>query len=371
LWDQKSLEHLRDNSWIGYKTRNAIDLPMRILGGQTFNGNIRFMNAVLKLAKTLQYDGRKLQDDGITAISRSMQTAIKSKYFVKYAKEVLNMSDKDIADLFVGNKSISRRLVRLKDAIENNPKYAYLKGNTLIAQIYSPVEDKPVFANGRMTDKPSFITVLDNVDESKVNSDLLTEGWLDLLNDSDIFVSTFARQLIVYAALTSGEFNGWNKLLKYMPYEFIDGQIDPQFESYSDFIRKQLSSYSTYEEYFDDIVSNNFLDYRFVKKMKEVNADGSKNFVQSADGVKIGASVSNKQQKEVAKYISVKIRGAVGYGPAVYELYKQIGFIKSGKDSYNPVYVRMPRKGYHKTGYDIYEYGWKFGYAENGPVSDM
>jgi len=36
-----------------------------------------------------------------------------------------------------------------------------------------------------MIDSPSFITVLDNVDDSRVNSNLLIDGWTDLLNDEN------------------------------------------------------------------------------------------------------------------------------------------------------------------------------------------
>jgi hypothetical protein len=55
------------------------------------------------------------------------------------------------------------------------------------------IEDKPVLANGReMSDRPCFVTVLDNVDDSKLNSDLLSEGWLDLMHDEDSRVRKFA-----------------------------------------------------------------------------------------------------------------------------------------------------------------------------------
>jgi len=91
-----------------------------------------------------------------------------------------------------------------------------------------------VFANGReMSDRPSFVTVLDNVDDSKLNSDLLSDGWLDLMNDEDPRVRKFAKKFVVYAFFSSGEFKGWNKMLKYVPYEWISGQVDTDYKSYS------------------------------------------------------------------------------------------------------------------------------------------
>ncbi|WP_346748975.1 hypothetical protein [Prevotella jejuni] len=44
-----------------------------------------------------------------------------------------------------------------------------------------------------------------------------------MLNDKDENVANFAKDLVMYAYLTSGSFSGWNKLAKYVPYEFISG----------------------------------------------------------------------------------------------------------------------------------------------------
>jgi len=241
VWDIESLKNLEEKSWIGTKTDLVAQMPMQIFGGLTFNANEKFINAVIKFSRILERGGKELSSDDVVQLSRHMQTAIKSKYFVRYAHDVLNMSDKDIADLFTGYKSMNRQLVSLKDLIANNPKYARLSSNTFLNQIYSMLEDKPVFANGRdMADRPGFVTVLDNVDDSKLNSDLLSEGWLDLMNDEDARVRKFAKKMVLYAFFTSGEFKGWNKLLKYVPYEWISGEVDPQYQSYSAFIEDEL-----------------------------------------------------------------------------------------------------------------------------------
>jgi hypothetical protein len=44
-----------------------------------------------------------------------------------------------------------------------------------------------------------------------------------MLNDKDENVANFAKDLVMYAYLTSGSLSGWNKLAKYIPYEFISG----------------------------------------------------------------------------------------------------------------------------------------------------
>jgi hypothetical protein len=42
------------------------------------------------------------------------------------------MEDKDIADLFIGYKSMNRQLVSLKDLIANNPAYKRLESNPFL-----------------------------------------------------------------------------------------------------------------------------------------------------------------------------------------------------------------------------------------------
>ena len=276
------------------------------------------------------------------------------------------MSDKDIADLFVGHRSMNRRLVSLKDLISNNPEYARLASNPFLNQIYSMLEDKPVFANGReLSDRPGFVTVLDNVDDSKLNSDLLSEGWLDLMNDENKYIRDFAKKFIVYAFFSSGEFKGWNKMLKYVPYEWISGQVDTQYKSYSKFIEEQLANVSNdYSDLYDAVVANNFMDYRFAKQMEDVNDDKTRNFLNGDRGVRIGRGVSFDEAKQLPEYISIKRYKMRSGHQDSYDLFKRIGIIKSGKE-YHPIYAKIKKRGYHTRGNDIYEYYWDFNYAEN------
>lgn len=366
IWDVRSLQHMAEHSWIDTKTKLVAEFPSKIFGGLTFNANERFVNGVLKFAKKLEYDGRTLYQDDVVELSRHLQTAIKSKYFTKYAREVLNMSDKDIADLFIGYKSMNRQLVSLKDLIANNPAYARLASNPFLNQIYSMLEDRPVFANGReMSDRPGFVTVLDNVDDSKLNSDLLSEGWLDLMNDEDVRVRKFAKKFVVYAFFSSGEFKGWNKMLKYVPFEWISGEVDSQFQSYSDFVEDELQHVSDdYSDLLDDVVANNFMDYRFAKQTELVNEDGTRNFLNNDRGVRIGKGVNADQIEDIAEYVSIKKPGMYFGHQDSYELYKLMSVVAVGKNHY-PVYAKLKKRGYHTRGNDVYEYNWDFNYAEN------
>lgn len=366
LWDVKSLNNLAKNSWIDIKTKLAIIAPSVILSHQTFAANPEFLKAVIRLGNILSTTGGVLNNDTLNLISRSLQTAIKSKYIVKYAKDKLGMTDEDIAGLFIGPNSVNSWLTFLKTAIETKPEFARLKNNHLLNQIFAEVEDEPAVVRGKLVRKPAFITVLSNVDDSKVSSDLLIDGWMDLLNDEHPNVRLFARKLIVYAFLTSGEFKGWNKMFKYVPPAWIRGEIDTDVQSFSDYVQNALlASSSDYNQFFDDIVANNFMDYRISKRVPKQNSDGTDNFVDVTSIIKIGKGVDESQIDNVERYITVKEDEYGGKGVSSYNLYKLAGFMYGERGLY-PVYAKIQKRGYHgKNKFDIYEYGWNFGYAEN------
>jgi len=86
--------------------------------------------------------GQGLSSDVANKISRHLQTAVKSRYFVDYVRDNLLAVDKDgnpketadqhIRNLMVGPRSMAKRLTGLKLAIELNPAYKRLANNGLI-----------------------------------------------------------------------------------------------------------------------------------------------------------------------------------------------------------------------------------------------
>ena len=97
-------------------------------------------------------------------------------------------TDDSLSGLFLGNWTIQTRLNRLKYAIANDPKYNRLSENYLIKHL-SVAENKESYVmDERFNQRPQFIKISDVVTDSTTNGDMLSEGWLDLLNDSDIFV---------------------------------------------------------------------------------------------------------------------------------------------------------------------------------------
>ena len=204
-----------------------------------------------------------------------------------------------------------------------NPAYKRLASNGLIRQLYSITEEDPKVLHDELTELPAFITVLDSVDSSKINSDALIDGWEDLLKDEDKYVRAFAQDLIIYAFMTSGEFKGWSKLFKYVPASWITGEINPDYTSYATYIENILSGGYDYRKHFDDIAANCFGDISIVESVPVVNKDKSSNFIDANTVCKIGKPIDVSEMDSTKPYILVK-QDMNGRNTDAYNLYKLI-----------------------------------------------
>lgn len=214
--------------------------------------------------------------DLIKRITRAMETSINAKFFNQWMKQ----QGIDPHELFYGKWPITKQLNLLKSLIkESNKDYVHLKDNLLLEQLQVETkEDDYSYNNTTYTGIP-FLRVSRNVDNSKVDSEALMQAWADLLSDSNKNVRTFAQKLVAYAFLTSGAYNGWNKLFKYVPFEWRAGQVTDStiggVMSYGDFISEQLKGDDFYsQEMLYDIISNNFLEYSLVKREQVEGPNG-------------------------------------------------------------------------------------------------
>lgn len=384
MWDMESLHNLIYGSWIEQKTKTAIRLPMQILSNQVYNANSEFIRAVTHFARIVS-PYSTLNDDTMNTISKHLQTALKSRFMVRYAQDVLGRTNNDIRTIFFGDKhgnySIAKRLNALKFYVMTDPRYSRLKGNSLLEKLRPvEVEDDTISYDGNLTKQPEFITIDSNVDGSKINEDDVMRSWQELLTDQDQNVRRFAEDLIIYTFFTSGEYSGWNKLFKYVPPAWIEGklsnfsiQIDGiQCSSYGDYIKGTLNgNIPSLESMFDDVVANNFFDYNICTEIKYKDQNGRPNFVTDTDQPVIAAQ-SVLFGADVPVYISVKKNGAEMRRQDMYNIYKLVGYIPSHiRDQYYPIYCKLPKKGYQQQGGNaIYEYGFSLGYGFNDtPVS--
>lgn len=368
LWDEDSLHRLAEESWIKSKTDYACSLPFVILKGQTFNGNSVFIHEITELYNQLNPEQESINVKKLEAISKAVQTQIKCKYIAKYAKEYLGKTDKQISELFVGKYSMAHRLNMLNTAIRTMDQYKRLADNMLIQQIYSAQEQEPVLVNGKRYERPSFIAIADRVGDNSMNSDMLIDAWQDLLLDEDKVVRQFARDLIVYAYMTSGEYAGWNNLFKYVPPAWIRGEIDTAYgESMASYVQNILSK-NDFDKYIDldELARNNFQDYTFSRRLAEKNADGERNILYNTDQALI---IRTANDVKPPLYITTRVPGSRGNNASNFNIYKlvtPIGGVGEKNESTASMYIKIKKAGFdsgHKQ--KIYEYGWDFKYVEN------
>jgi len=163
------------------------------------------------------------------AVSQQYRTAIKLKYMHEYATQVLGMTDKDIRMLFFGkdqdgSRSMASRLNGLKAAVKTYPEYQRLANNYLIEKLLPKTrEDDTITSEGKLAKKPMFITISQDVNNERMNENAFSDAWVELLNDEDPYVRKFAEDLVVYAMYTSGEYQGFDKIAKLIPPEWLRG----------------------------------------------------------------------------------------------------------------------------------------------------
>lgn len=352
LFDMDSINNLIHGTWIEQKTRDAIQEPMRVMSGQSFQGTPQFMEQLINLSDDFKYKTNDRESDllrnakTMKKISQAASSQIKARYAVRLAKSL----GIDVKGLFDGNATIFDRLNSIQACIQRD---AYglgrLKDNYLLSHLAPYIQDQDVFVNGKLTNKPKFISVINSMDESKMSADMFIESWEELLNDQQANVRRFANDLILYAMLTSGDTKGFNKIAKYIPMSWLEARHDESTVPFSDYIREQLEAP---EIDHDLIAQNNYMDSDLVSRAT------FKDYYYAFNAQYSPAVIISKDSHEHdALYISVRNDGAVYSDPTSYTLYKKVGeaMINGSKRA---VYALLPKRGWSdRDGLNIYEAG--------------
>lgn len=355
VFDVNSIERLVKKSWIDYKTRRAINHVRSILQSQTFTANPYFIYALDQVCESLDVSG----SDRKKKISQHMITMIKNRFIMQYAEDI---GLKQFNNLFVGKNSIHSLLNRLKFAINTRPEFEHLKYNYLINNLICNPISEPIYYNGVRYESPCFVTISQNINNDKVESDLLSESWNDLLNDSNKNVARFAQLLIVYSYITSGEFAGWNKMFKYVPFEWKKSVQLKNGEyknlTFNQFVQRELSdlaSLGEFEHIADQIAMNNFLNTDIVPRL---NLNKPPVGIGRVDRHHVGThgmmafTIRTSKDYVYKPYVTVRNGIRSKKQSEKYDLYKAVN-ARMGE----VVYVKIPKRGYHDTrGYNIYEY---------------
>lgn len=489
LFEPEGLKHLKDDSYVGRKTENAVNETQQILKPYFISATTRFQNTLTDLLQNTGHFGTQTNPKTVSAMSNAIMSAIKSKYFVQtgnaigkaegndnYLKDLVNAStemhdyevyyyqknkflkidipSKRLASyigqtirlygddgkrlqydavitetrgkyarisfvndygnevkyeapkvtkgsviLTNGANTMYDRLARLKAYIAATPGLKSLRQNALIGSngmlipgrefIYQPTNDN---IEGEKPDTyyhAKFIKLQNFVEDGGNSVDYIIDAWEELLQytnpDEKLqnLIRTFARDLVYYAFITSGDQGGFGKMFKYVPASWRQTAPIAGQESYSDFMKDKLTEYGNIEEStdritdisLDDVILNNWFDYNFVPTYSWKAATGTstvktQQFIRSFNS-KIGVpsligalrEVDGKYEasidpKRAPRFIKISRHRAAYGSQRKYTIYKIIGYGRTSNNDIYPIYGKVNPKGNKFSGgFLITEYG--------------
>lgn len=92
LFNRASLLKLRDESYVGVKTENAINATKHIIRGQFFSGSHQFIKAIENLSKLVGNEHRYETVSFVEAATKAISASIKSEYFNYYVNKLFGDS---------------------------------------------------------------------------------------------------------------------------------------------------------------------------------------------------------------------------------------------------------------------------------------
>lgn len=381
------------HSWIDKKTNSFMKAMKSILAGQVFEATTSYTSLVGQLGQFM--NNYSQTEDIANKLDRNISQCIKSLFIRSYAQT----NDIDVNRLFFGNNTIADRLANIKRRI-NNPddKLFYLRNNKLLTSLVESdqVKDETTIGNnGQIYPAPKFVSTFHSISESSFNQDDLTDAWDELLDyPDDQELKDFARDLVVYAWLTSGEKSGFNRFFKYVPNSW---KIKSGFVGHVEF---WLNKFNTNLEsdvrnaIIDDILRNNWNDTDFVPQYDYIRKN-QRNFTdsgiydpqlmkpfalcgytQNGKGEWV-TTINRLDNGQYPRYITVKDELATkDNNNSNRSLYRLVGVSKfdgiKDKDTGNtsltevPIYALCKKRGLHFKWNDILEFGNSdFGFGMN------
>lgn len=394
-FEPEGVMKMMTHSWIDKKTNSFMKAMKSILAGQVFEATTSYTSLVGQLGQFM--NNYSQTEDIANKLDRNVSQCIKSLFIRAYAGDDNNKID--VNRLFFGNNTIADRLAGIKRRI-NNPddKLFYLRNNKLLTSLVESdqVKDESTTGvNGQTYPSPKFVSTFHSISESSFNQDDLTDAWEELLNyPDDQELKEFARDLVVYAWLTSGEKSGFNRFFKYVPNSW---KINSGFVGHVEFWLNKFNTNlepSIREAIIDDILRNNWNDTDFVPQY-DYERKGRKNFTDSGiydpqlmkpfalcgyaldKNSEYVTTINRLDNGQYPRYITVKDELSDKYNNNVNRsLYRLVGVSKfngiKDKDTGNisltevPIYVLCKKKGLHFKGNDIFEFGNSdFGFGMN------
>ena len=372
LFDTETLDRLYTDSYIQHQTKLATDLFRQIMANQMIEATDKFVIDVDRVLKTIGNPGT--DPKVLNAVQKGIMAKIKSKFFFGQDGycEIHKINPRS---LVAGKNTIYDKLLTIKAMLVNDPKYKdlldrrsgepsnYLLRALVSGNKYRRFDEQVSYSIGTRPDTfmdAKFIQTLGFVTDESFNADDLSQAWDDLLQDCKYpELQQFARELIVYAFITSGDNGGNYDLFKYVPNTWRLGQTE-EGVSYADHMAQQHTKYVDGVDVlddndFEDVILNMWQDDNIVPKYsmyrKNFKIFESWDTDKSAAGlpVVIGA-VDKKGQSTIRRgkaYIKIPRfnNGVEVKGQRGYVVYKRIGYGTSKANQLYPIYAMIDPRG--------------------------
>lgn len=305
----------------------------------------------------------------------------------------INGNFNGVCRLLGGANTIFDRLSRLKPMIYHNSDYSDLQGNLLLEMLIPGKRVEYSSKDAVLGERPDtyddlkFVKLQNFVDDGGINTNYIINAWNELLeyqNDKQPqvaeYIRNFARDLVVYAFITSGDTQGFTKMFKYVPASWR------KKSGYADFINRKLVQLNSYIPTVDlnDVLLNNWYDNKLVPTYqfysKDANGKRSSNFIGVAK-----MTHSNGSRQTLSAYPTIlaalKKNDEGMYEPSIavesapkfikiprsynhydsqrqYNVYQLYGFARHDSGIMYPVYVLVQPKGTKVSGgFMVTEYG--------------
>lgn len=391
LFDTETLDRLYKDSYIQHQTKLATDLFRNIMANQMIEATDKFVTDVDRVLKTIGNPGT--DPKVLNAVQKGIMAKIKSKFFFGPGG-YCERHKIDPRSLVAGKNTIYDRRLAIKAMLMNDPKYKdlldrrsgepsnYLLRALVSGNKYRRFDEEVSYSIGTSPDTfmdAKFVQTLGFVTDESFNADDLSQAWDDLLQDSKYpELQQFARELVVYSFITSGDNGGNYDLFKYVPNTWRLGQTE-EGASYADYMAQQHAKYVDGvdvldENDFEDVILNMWQDDNIVPKYsiyrKNFKLFESWDTDKSAAGLPVVmGAVDKKGQPTIRRdkaYIKVPRfnNGAEVKGQRGYVVYKRIGYGTSKANQLYPIYAMIdPRGEVFDKNEKILQY-WQEDYSE-------
>ena len=299
MFEQEGLDALKGEknteyegySFIDTKTHNATDLYERILREFSIQSTQKFADAHERLLTKLNSSEENKQLSA--KVTTAMMTWLKSKFFKAYIQQ---QPEGYFDKLFYGKESIQARLIRLQNQVKRDREDKFYKHgehgitlgrngvitNPLLKALQADIyEEKDGFNH------PLFIKLESALIDESVKLNDLERAWYDLYMDDHYvedektgkkiyYIREFAKDLAVYAFLTSGDRRGNTRFFHIVPNPIRTsltaniGGVDMSYAQYMENLQRNFynAEYDISDEDLDDVIEQNWKDNDFVKETR-------------------------------------------------------------------------------------------------------